>query len=42
MQGELTPLFAVLSRHHVSRLHQQEINLEEEFLQFYRKDSHDD
>lgn len=37
MQGELTPLFAVLARHHVSRLEQQEINLEQQFLQFYRK-----
>lgn len=38
LQGELTPLFAVLARHHVTRMEQQEINLEEEFLHFYRKD----
>lgn len=37
LQGELTPLFAVLARHHVTRMEQQEINLEEEFLHFYRK-----
>lgn len=35
--GELSPLFALLGKHHVTRLHQQEINLEQEFLQFYEK-----
>lgn len=39
LQGELTPLFALLARHHVTRLEQQEVNLEEEFLKFYRKDN---
>jgi len=34
--GELSPLFAVLGKHHVTRLHQQEVNLEEEFMQFYK------
>jgi ABC-2 type transport system ATP-binding protein len=38
VQGELTPLFTVLAAHHVTRLEQQEVNLEEEFLRFYRKD----
>jgi ABC-2 type transport system ATP-binding protein len=41
VQGELSPLFGVLAHHHVTRLHQQDVNLEEEFLQFYRKDEHD-
>lgn len=34
--GELSPLFAVLGKHHVTRMHQQEVNLEEEFMQFYK------
>jgi ABC-2 type transport system ATP-binding protein len=34
--GELSPLFALLGRHHVTRLHQQEVNLEEEFIKFYK------
>jgi ABC-2 type transport system ATP-binding protein len=37
LQGELTPLFALLAKHHVTRLEQQELNLEEEFLKFYGK-----
>lgn len=37
LQGELTPLFALLARHHVTRVQQQEVNLEEEFLHFYRE-----
>jgi len=35
VEGELTPLFAVLARHHVTRLEQQEVNLEQEFMRFY-------
>jgi ABC-2 type transport system ATP-binding protein len=38
LEGELTPLFALLAHHHVVHLEQQEVNLEEEFLRFYRKD----
>jgi ABC-2 type transport system ATP-binding protein len=37
IQGELTPLFAVLSKFHVTRLEQQEVNLEQEFLRLYEK-----
>lgn len=37
LQGELTPLFALLAHHHVTRMEQQEINLEQQFLQFYKK-----
>lgn len=37
MQGELTPLFAILARHHVTRLDQEEANLEQEFLRYYSK-----
>jgi ABC-2 type transport system ATP-binding protein len=36
--GELSPLFALLGRHHVTRMHQQEVNLEEEFIKFYKRD----
>lgn len=36
--GELTGLFKVLSGFHVLRLEQQEVNLEEEFLQLYAKE----
>ncbi len=36
IQGELTPLFKVLANYHVLRLEQQEVNLEEEFLRFYK------
>lgn len=39
IEGELTPLFAVLAHHHVTRLEQQEVNLEEEFLKFYASGS---
>lgn len=38
--GELSPLFAVLGKHHVAHLRQQEINLEEEFMQFYEGGHH--
>lgn len=41
LEGELTPLFAVLAKHHVTRLEQQEVNLEEEFMRFYQGVSHD-
>lgn len=37
LEGELTPLFALLARHHVTRLEQQEVNLEQEFLHLYEK-----
>lgn len=37
IQGELTPLFTVLAKFHVSRLEQQEVNLEQEFLRLYEK-----
>lgn len=36
LEGELTPFFAVLAKHHVIRLEQQEVNLEEEFMRFYK------
>lgn len=36
VEGELTPLFRVLGVHHVTRLEQQTINLEEEFMSFYK------
>ncbi|HSW37554.1 MAG TPA: ABC transporter ATP-binding protein [Candidatus Saccharimonadales bacterium] len=36
LQGELTPLLKVLARHSVVSLYQHELNLEEEFLKFYR------
>lgn len=36
MEGELTPFFAVLAKHHVIRLEQQEVNLEEEFMRLYK------
>jgi ABC-2 type transport system ATP-binding protein len=35
IQGELTPLFKTLARHHVTRLRQDEVNLEDEFMQYY-------
>lgn len=38
LEGELTPLFRVLAAHHVTRLEQQEVNLEEEFMRFYGDD----
>jgi ABC-2 type transport system ATP-binding protein len=38
VRGELTPLFKVLAGHHVTRLEQQEINLEQEFLKLYEKE----
>lgn len=41
LEGELTPLFDVLARHHVTRLEQQEVNLEEEFMRFYKGNEND-
>lgn len=41
LEGELQPLFAVLAHHHVSRLEQQEVNLEEQFMQFYQGTHHE-
>lgn len=38
IEGELTPLFAVLAKYHVIRMEQQEVNLEEEFMHFYKGD----
>jgi ABC-2 type transport system ATP-binding protein len=40
--GELSPLFALLGRHHVTHMHQQEVNLEEEFIKFYKPRSTDE
>ncbi|HET8708726.1 MAG TPA: ABC transporter ATP-binding protein [Candidatus Saccharimonadales bacterium] len=42
VEGELTPLFGVLAKHHVTRLEQQEVNLEEEFMRFYKDDGKGD
>lgn len=36
VRGELSELFKVLARHKVLGIDQQELNLEEEFLQYYR------
>ena len=36
LRGELTPLFSVLAKHRVTRLEQQEVNLEQEFLHYYK------
>ena len=36
-RGQLSPLFAILAKHTVTRMQQQEINLEQEFLRFYEK-----
>jgi beta-exotoxin I transport system ATP-binding protein len=37
LRGELAPLFKVLAKAQVAGISQQEINLEEEFLRFYKK-----
>ena len=37
LRGDLSLLFKVLARHKVAGISQQEINLEEEFLRFYKK-----
>jgi len=37
VEGELSPLFRLLGAHHVTRLEQQDVNLEEEFMRFYQK-----
>jgi ABC-2 type transport system ATP-binding protein len=36
VEGELSPLLRLLGQHHVTRLEQQEVNLEEEFMRFYK------
>lgn len=36
MRGDLTPLFAILTRHKVNSLDRRESSLEKEFLSFYR------
>jgi ABC-2 type transport system ATP-binding protein len=36
LEGELTPLFQLLGRYHVTRLEQQEVDLEQEFMRFYK------
>ena len=37
LRGDLSPLFRVLARHQVAGINQQEINLEDEFLRFYKR-----
>lgn len=37
LHGDLAPMFAVLARHKVASINQREINLEEEFLRYYKK-----
>lgn len=37
LRGDLSPMFKVLARHKVASINQQEINLEEEFLRFYKR-----
>jgi beta-exotoxin I transport system ATP-binding protein len=39
VEGELTPLFKVLATHPVLRLEQQEVDLEKEFLKFYKSET---
>lgn len=41
IEGELAPLFRLLGAHHVTRLDQQEVNLEEEFMRFYQDGSNE-
>lgn len=41
LEGELTALFRLLADHHVTRLEQQEVNLEQEFMKFYGKASNE-
>ena len=38
MKGDLSPLFRVLARHNVSSINQREVDLEHEFLRFYKGD----
>ena len=38
LQGDMSPLFAVLARHKVRSLDRREVNLEEEFMRFYKDD----
>jgi ABC-2 type transport system ATP-binding protein len=37
IEGELSPLFAILAKHKVTHLQQQEVNLEQQFLHLYSK-----
>jgi len=37
LRGDLSPLFKVLAKYKVAGINQQDINLEEEFLRFYKK-----
>lgn len=37
LRGDLAPMFAVLARHKVASINQREINLEDEFLRYYKK-----
>ncbi len=37
IRGDLSPLFAVLARHKVHSLENRDINLEEEFIRFYKE-----
>lgn len=39
--GSLSPLFTVLAAHDVQQFQQREVNLEEEFLDYYREESHE-
>ncbi len=36
LRGDLSRLFAILARHQVTSLNQREVNLEDEFMSFYR------
>jgi ABC-2 type transport system ATP-binding protein len=36
MRGDLSPMFKELSKHNVTSINQRELNLEEEFLHFYK------
>ena len=38
LRGDLSPLFRILAHYQVASINQREINLEEEFLSFYRGD----
>jgi ABC-2 type transport system ATP-binding protein len=37
LRGDLSPLFRILAHHQVASINQREINLEDEFLRFYKK-----
>lgn len=36
MRGDLAPMFRLLARHKVAQINQREVNLEDEFLHFYK------